>query len=162
MTAEKVNNDELDTALQREAEPEGGPRARAHAFLQQRFAPLGPRPEPDVEAAEAAAAPALPGDDDLPLASPLPAHFRRTRIRQYRQQQAQSGPPVAPISEAVEAGAAPVAQPNSWVPLGPTVVREGQGGTKPAVCGRTVPIFDTPIRSTIYVYKEQKHPIYSV
>src|SRR5712691_7793735 len=133
-----------------EPEPEGGPEARREAFLEERLAPLRPRGEDD-EAEEPAVPHGLPREG-AEGEEPLPKDFRRQLVERYRAaQEAQSEEKGMPRDREPEPGAAkpaeddaeaeppqpPSAPPaNNWVPIGPSVVREGQGGTKPATSGR--------------------------
>lgn len=153
-------------------EPEGGPHLRQRHFLAERLVRLRPKgtqdKEPEVGAAEpplepevgAAAPPA--GDD-----SPLPPNYRRNLMKEYRRRRRAQlqMPSAAPPVEADEgesgsrlaapAGPAPAppAQPpaNNWIPIGPSVVRQGQTGTKAAVSGRVPAIAVAPNGTTVYV-----------
>lgn len=130
----------------RGAEPEGGPSERKREFLEEREAPLAPkgapRPTPSTprEPGQAAEEPSLPSD------------FRRRLVEQYRerqQEQLQAAPEPSPGGgEQPEPPQPPPA--NNWIPIGPSVLRQGQGGVKPSTSGRTVGIAVAPGGNRVY------------
>ncbi|MFE7630130.1 WD40/YVTN/BNR-like repeat-containing protein [Kocuria sp. NPDC057446] len=140
---ENVPPDGTATPERTNPEPEDGPFERSRDFLEERLTPLQPK-SARTGAAPASLPPAAqkepprtgggaPGTDGAPRTvdddeEPSPLPDRRRTIREYRRRQQ---PPDAPR-------AAPDAPPaNNWVPIGPSVVRQGQGGVMPAVSGRT-------------------------
>jgi hypothetical protein len=126
-------------------------------------------PPPEGELSERAAAPGGPPSQP----------DRRELIRQYRQRQRdkleKEGGEPAPQADAGEArgegdGEEPsptnpsspaadseVPQPpvpppaNNWIPIGPSVLRQGQGGVKPPTSGRAVGIAVAPGGTRVYV-----------
>ncbi len=133
-TPEKPANHQEEQPFEHEAEPEGGPGERGREFLEVRLTPLTPRGIPRMRA------PVIPREPGQPLEeSPLPPDFRRQLVRDYRErQQPQQRAPVLPESGAGELEAPEAPQPppaNNWIPIGPSVVRQGQGGVKPAANG---------------------------
>jgi len=57
-----------------------------------------------------------------------------------------SGLPEPPPPEAPQPPPA-----NNWIPIGPSVLRQGQGGVKPATSGRTVGIAVAPGGARLYI-----------
>ncbi|WP_019501265.1 PQQ-binding-like beta-propeller repeat protein [Pseudanabaena sp. PCC 6802] len=164
------NINEQSEVPQQGKEPEGGPFARELAFLEERFATLEPKPlegsivepRPPVSSPEEEL-------DRLRASSTLPADFRRNLVEQYRQRQRQKlaaegistgeeGEGRADTEEPVEEEPeppppTPPAPPpaNNWIPIGPSVLRQGQGGVKPATSGRTPAIAVAPGGTRIYI-----------
>ena len=154
-------------------EPDGGPGERARAFLEERLTPLQeidptsdqPRPaplaDPVPEASDqppasnrgtAVRQPRPLSEDRQPPALP----DRRRLIRQYRERQNESIEPGTPRTPRDTLGAAPPMPPtpppaNNWIPIGPSVVRQGQGGVKPPTSGRTPAIAPVPGGNRCYV-----------
>lgn len=96
-----------------------------------------------------------PPPDEVP---PREAGARRRVIREYRKRQKQDAERKrgrAPDAGARGAGEQPEApQPppaNNWIPIGPSVLRQGQGGVKPATSGRTPGIAVVPGGTRVYV-----------
>ena len=132
-------------------EPEGGPSERSRAFLEERFTPLkrksegptGTRSVPPSEPPRRRRGDDEPGAASQPRgdASPAtPGPDRRTLIEEYRKRQERKGS--SPRSRGRASGEAPRAAPtpppaNNWIPIGPSVLRQGQGEVKPATSGRT-------------------------
>ena len=147
---QEPESDQEERRPEQEAEPEGGPRERERQFLEERLTPLAPKGAPRPPAS---APPEEPGE--LPEDSPLPTDSRRQIIQEYRRrQQAQQSPPAPPEprrgnSEPPEAPQPPPA--NNWIPIGPSVVRQGQGGVQPATSGRTPAIAVAPGGTRIYI-----------
>jgi len=133
------------------AEPEAGPLERERQFLEERLALLAPKGAPRAPAPAAVAAEL----GQTPEESPLPTDFRRQVIQEYRQRQQTQAPPraaPAPATEPLEPPEPPQPPPaNNWVPIGPSVVRQGQGGVKPATSGRTPAIAVAPGGARIYI-----------
>ncbi|OAN70691.1 hypothetical protein A8B78_04355 [Jannaschia sp. EhC01] len=144
-------------------EPEGGPAERARTFLEERLTPLKPKgEEPETPGGGGTERPPNPADHPKPAsgdtegASPRTespgggraAHIlpnRQRLIEQYRKRQRDLDRGAAPE--------APVAAPpaNNWIPIGPSVLRQGQGGVKPATSGRTPAIVVAPGGSRAYI-----------
>src|SRR6266508_728834 len=136
-----------------EPEPEGGPETRRQEFLEERLTPLRPRrTEEEGEAPTARPEKEQPG---------LPPDFRARRIGAYRARQEDqlkkkerearspsARPPGGgrkePEDEPDTPGSAEPPQPpapppaNNWIPIGPSVLRQGQGGTLPPTSGRVL------------------------
>lgn len=137
-------------------EPEGGPDARKREFLEERQTRLRPKPEADESAVPEAF-------------ETLPSDFRSQAISDYRARQrtqaskeSKSGPPkkktreAAPAEDRSPESAEPPQPPtpppaNNWVPIGPSVVRRGQGGTLPATSGRVMGFAIAPGGNTVYL-----------
>jgi len=136
-----------------ESEPEGGPYERERQFLEERLSTLAPKgsSRPTTRALEE------PGQP--PEGSPLPPDTRLRSIREYRKRQrAQSQSQSSALSrpetdtERAELQEAPQPPPaNNWIPIGPSVVRQGQGGVRPPVSGRTPAIAVAPGGTRIYI-----------
>jgi hypothetical protein len=149
-TPEKDAGHQEEKPLERQAEPEGGPGEREREFLEERMTPLAPKGAPRPPA------PVTPKEPGQPLEeSPLPPDFRRRLVQDYRRrQQAQQPPPVPPERGAGEPEQPEAPQPppaNNWIPIGPSVVRQGQGGVKPATSGRTPAIAVAPGGNRVYI-----------
>lgn len=135
---------------QQESEPEGGPLERERQFLEERLSPLAPKGSP-----RPSAPPAPEESGPPPQGSPLPPDTRRRIIREYRERQ-QAQPPAPALHETDEEGPeqpeAPQPPPaNNWIPIGPSVLRQGQGGVRPATSGRTPAIAVAPGGTRIYI-----------
>jgi photosystem II stability/assembly factor-like uncharacterized protein len=120
------------------------PYERERQFLEERLAPFPPK-------AEGAAAGGPPGPDAARLLEEperrLPPDFRRRLVEQYRsRRRAEAAARRAARSvedadeEVSEAGEAPEpprpASAGRWIPIGPSVVRQGQSPARPPVSGR--------------------------
>ena len=135
-----------------EPEPEGGPEGRREEFISERLTPLRPRGPEDEEEG-------LATRSIEEAQTELPADFRASRVAAYRKRQKKQ------LKEEEEGGARPRARrsrraresgeedadgeppqapspppANNWIPIGPSVVRKGQGGTLPSVSGRVLGI----------------------
>lgn len=151
-----------------EPEPDTGPRTRQDAFLAERTARLrapsdaGGREQPPSLAMD------RPGDDepagdqpdgDQPAEDRAPEQpDRRALIGQYRERQRAAAPdddaaePPASMDAGVDLPQPPVPAPaNNWVSIGPSVLRQGQGGVQPPTSGRTVGITVAPGGSRVYI-----------
>ncbi len=149
-TPEKPANHQEEQPFEHEAEPEGGPGERGREFLEERMTPLTPR------GVRRPPAPVTPKEPGQPLEeSPFPPDFRRQLVQDYRRrQQAQRRPPVPSESGAEELEQPEAPQPppvNNWIPIGPSVVRQGQGSVKPATSGRTPGIAVAPGGNRVYI-----------
>jgi len=146
-------------------EPEGGPDERMRSFLEERYTPLRrkdqpvapdttPKLPPEAEIApRPAGEEAEEGEEGGPertAGAPVqrPRIDRRRLIEQYRRRQVRhledrAQPPAAGPSGPF--GLAPQPPPaNNWIPIGPSVLRQGQGGVMPATSGRTPAIAVAP------------------
>lgn len=141
-----------------EAEPEAAASQRSRALDEL----TGTAPPPEAEPREPRAAPGGPPSQP----------DRRELIRQYRQRQRakreQDGGEPAPSADAgdgegtapgnptslaadPEARQPPVPPPaNNWISIGPSVLRQGQGGSKPPTSGRAVGIAVAPGGTRVY------------
>ena len=71
--------------------------------------------------------------------------FRQLRLQKLQSRRAEEGSGILPRE-------APVPPPaNNWIPIGPSVLRQGQGAVKPAVSGRTPAIAVAPGGTRIYI-----------
>ena len=156
----------MDDHTRRAPEPEGGPGARTRAFLNGRRTPLRPKKSGEEELSfratdqrklfsdvpdqrlEGAGATQLDGM----LEAPFAPGFRRHLIREYRRRQQRDiiGPEgkrtrSSTRPEGPSFYSAPAPPPaNNWIPIGPSVVRQGQAATKPSTSGRVVSIAVAP------------------
>jgi len=134
-----------------EPEPAGGPNARERSFLAQRFARARPKRETTGEAE--AERPPVPG--------PLPTGFRRQMVERFRERQrakqqeetareeeGEGGEPSGEEGPEAESGAG---TRGAWTPIGPSVLRRGQGEVQPATSGRVAGIAVTPGGARVYV-----------
>jgi hypothetical protein len=137
----------------RESEPEDGPHERERQFLEERLSELAPK------GSSRRATTSLPTEEtgEKPSeGSPLPSDIRHRIIREYRnRQRAQSSSAASRQAKDTEGSEPPEApQPppaNNWIPIGPSVLRQGQGGVKPATSGRTPAIAVAPGGARIYI-----------
>lgn len=135
-----------------EAEPEGGPAWREREFLAQRTTPIRPKGTPPPPAP--VTAPESDEAEEPPQAAALPPDFRLRLVEEYRRRQQEQQPPpaAAPAESGPEQPEAPQPPPaNNWIPIGPSVVRQGQGGVKPATSGRTPAIAVAPGGTRVYI-----------
>ena len=148
----------LEGGPEHEAEPQGGPLERDAEFLDERTTPMRPKDEPEP-AAPPEPVPdddqGMPEDDTSVIESRIDPDFRRRVIEEYRKrrgEQTDRSHPPAPDEHAGGPPQPPTPPPaNNWVPIGPSVVRQGQGGVKPATSGRTPAIAVAPGGSTIFI-----------
>lgn len=144
-TPEKAANDQEEKLYEHESEPEGGPGERSREFLEERMTSLTPKGAPRMTAA------ATPKElGQILEESPLPPDFRRRLVQDYRQRQ-QIQPPPLQAEELVQPEAPQPPPANNWIPIGPSVVRQGQGGVKPATSGRTPAIAVAPGGNLVYI-----------
>lgn len=134
MSSKKQPSD-ADEAFDVQAEPRGesGPLERERAFAATRFATVRPRGAPPPPPLAPLTPGQPPSEQEVGL---LPPSFRQKLITEYRKRQQDALPPAAPGGP----GAAPLAPlpppANNWIPIGPSVVRQGQAANRPAVSGR--------------------------
>lgn len=131
----------------RTAEPDSGPAERQREFLRERMVPLSPKEEGRKPSPETRKAEKRSGG------SPLPDEFRRRLVEEYRRRQQTKLPKMALREAGVPERPEPPQPPpaNNWIPIGPSVLREGQGGVKPATSGRTPAIKVAPGGNRIYI-----------
>ena len=130
---------------------EGGdnPSAREDQFIRERTTPLTPKGGPPPAIRERG----IPGGEDA--LEPHTADTRRDLMDEYRrrQRERQPPPPAHPREafgpEAPQAPGPP--QASNWIPIGPSVVRQGQGGARPATGGRTPAIAVAPGGNRVYI-----------
>src|SRR5215216_3586519 len=138
----------------RESEPEDGPYERERQFLEERLSKLAPkgsfrRPSISLPTEETG--------EEPPEDSRLPSDIRHRIIREYRKrQQAQSSSAAASRQATDTEGSGPPEAPqpppaNNWIPIGPSVLRQGQGGVKPSTSGRTPAIAVAPGGTRVYI-----------
>jgi len=164
------NLDEGQEPSEREAEPRGGPAKRVQEFLDERFATLRPK-EAAGEGEPEPCPPHIPLERGLEAPEPgeeaeegLPDDYRLTLIEQYRQRQEEQleeegrAPPPSPREPPTREGRAPPPPlpptpppANNWIPIGPSVLRQGQGGVKPATSGRVPGIAVAPGGARVYI-----------
>ena len=153
-----------------EPEPEGGPDARREEFIQERLTPLRPRSPEPPEAEGIAPAPA--DEEERAEISP---DFRASRVADYRARQkkqlqknkkekkqeqgrrrgSSADPDQSETAEEDNLGEGPPLPPapppaNNWIPIGPSVLRQGQGGTLPPVSGRVLGFAIAPGGDRVY------------
>ena len=138
-------------AAAQETESEDGPRERVRQLLEERLSPLSqkgaPRSTVRIPVLDDGAAP----DSRPSERQPAAIDYRRKIVRDYRlRQQAQ-----LPLSRTLDTAAAPLPPlpppANNWIPIGPSVLRQGQGGVQPATSGRTPTIAVAPGGSRVYI-----------
>ncbi len=144
---EPGTEEEAEQAKQ-EKEARGGPMRRLSEFAEERFATRRPKDAPeDVPVAPTDRAMAR-SEESKPILTP---DFRTKRMEQYRalqrqQMEEEAAPPVpsADEDEGEQPPAAddelpqPVSPPpaNNWIPIGPSVLRQGQMPNRGAMAGR--------------------------
>ena len=146
-----------------------GPFERERAFLEERFSLISPKKEKH-DAQETINA---LSNETPPNVQPVDANFRLNLIRKYRELQSlsqqqeldlddnptfsktksdNSAESKKKIFETPELREVPLPPPaNNWIPIGPAVLRQGQGGVKPATSGRTVDIAVCPGGNRVYI-----------
>ena len=127
---------------------EAGPLQRAEGLLEQRLAVLRPRGAVPRE-------PSVMPRPDVPSAKmgegPLPFDFRQRLMADYRQRQGEQLPPAARRERgAGKRGPALPPPANNWIPIGPSVVRQGQAANRPAVSGRVTGLAIAPAATRVY------------
>ena len=150
-----------------EAEPDAGPIGRQDAFLAERMTTLrraesaepgevrgADQTHPEVPTRTALASPA-----DVERAGESRQPDRQALVREYRERQraareegtagATREIPEAAVGEAPPQPPAPPPA-NNWVSIGPSVLRQGQGGVQPPTSGRTVGFAIAPGGSRVY------------
>jgi len=135
---------------------ESNPLRRQRAFLRQRYALL--QPAEDAEGATRGAAdlffediPERVSVADQALVPTLPANFQRSVMRAYRGRQSGGGAEAAARGEFFFEDAPLPGPANNWVPLGPSVLRQGQAVNRPAVSGRVAGLAVAPGGLRVYV-----------
>ncbi|HEX7312585.1 MAG TPA: hypothetical protein VF297_01620 [Pyrinomonadaceae bacterium] len=142
---------------------ESNPLKRQRAFLRQRYALLQPSDAPPPEAGLGSADIIFEPESesvsvaDEGLTPTLPPTFQRSVMRAYRRRQQPGGDeqeaaPTLPGDSPFLLQDAPLPGPsNNWVPLGPSVLRQGQALNRPAVSGRVAGIAVAPGGLRVYV-----------
>lgn len=153
MSTDDANSDKDELRSRSAKKIESNTLDRQRAFLRQRFAQLRSPDTPDVSFSIPAA---MTPDAGTPGGSaPLPQAFHKNLMTSYRQRQSATVGDAGPsTSEAVEnlSFEAPLPAPfNNWVPLGPSVLRQGQAVSRPAVSGRVAGIAVAPGGLRVYV-----------
>lgn len=138
-----------------EVEPEGGPLERDREFLRERITQTRSRSQagltPEIEPAPIPLDPEPQDEAARQAWSELAAQrrqalgdFRQFRLQKLRARRPEEGVGILPRE-------VPVPPPASnWIPIGPSVLRQGQGGVQPAVSGRTPAIAVAPGGTRIY------------
>lgn len=150
---------EMEKSRQMLAEPQGGPWARNRAVMDERIATQRPKDEDDTSAAAPASRTDAGSDSET---TEIPASFRRDRIGEYRKRQKkaleereeESEPPsVARRTRARGVAPEPAAPSpaNNWIPIGPSVVRQGQVSNQASVSGRVSGIASIAGGTTVFV-----------
>jgi hypothetical protein len=98
------------------------------------------------------AAPRLAGGESPRM--PVSAKFRQRTVDEYRERKRAAmiqSLPTADMAESVQPPEAPREAPaNNWIPIGPSVVRQGQGANRPAVSGRVAGLAVAPGGQRVY------------
>lgn len=142
---------------QSEPEPELGPQRREIEFLEERTQPIRPKGEPPAEPLTRPESDSEDdGSDESEIENRIDPDFRSRLVDEYRRRQREQlkepRPPASDAAGTVEPPQPPAPPPaNNWIPIGPSVVRQGQGGVKPATSGRTPAIAIAPGGSTVYI-----------
>jgi hypothetical protein len=166
VTENEVPEEEMTPEGTREAER--GPAGRLEAAIAERFATRHPKDEEPTEAA-----PALMPVDEVPKGtkSPAPLDTRRRLMDEYRKRQAEQvqekrgiPPPMLAIGEPEEEAAeedeeeeepSPPQPPqpppaNNWIPIGPSVLRQGQMPNRSPMAGRIAGLAVAPAATRVY------------
>ena len=141
------------------SESESEPLEREREFLRERMIRMRPKSEGTTDAEPGPTfLPAKP-EAETPFGPPLVdvppelaetrrqalEEFRQLRLQKLQSRRAEAGPGISPRE-------APVPPPvNNWIPIGPSVLRQGQGAVRPAVSGRTPAIAVAPGGTRIYI-----------
>lgn len=139
---------EMENSHEMVAEPRGGPWARILAGAEERTATQRPKDEDDAQEATPASRAGAEADSETPE---IPGGFRRDRIREYRKRQKKAleerddepePPSVAGRPRSRREAPEPVGPPpaNNWIPIGPSVIRQGQVSNQASVSGRVAGI----------------------
>ena len=141
-----------------EPEPDGGPLEREREFLRERITQTRSRSQAELIAETEPAPTPIPLEPELQdeatrkVWSDL-AEQRRQALNDFRQLRAQKLRSRRPQERAEllprEALVPPPA--DNWIPLGPSVLRQGQGAVQPAVSGRTPAIAVAPGGTRVYI-----------
>jgi hypothetical protein len=141
-----------------EAEPESGPEERQRQFIAERMTRLRPKDAPEESAPSSA-----PDLEGAPTEPEFPDALHRDAVRQYRERQRRQSEESADYASTSEEEAHPApgeseppeppdpAPASNWIPIGPSVLRQGQGGVKPATSGRTPGISVFSGGDTVYI-----------
>jgi hypothetical protein len=139
-----------------EPEPEGGPYERERQFLEERLSTIAPKRSFRPPATRTLEEPGQP-----PGGPPPPSDIRHRIIGEYRKRQQLAKSSASSQQETdkeddkedpPELPEAPRPPPaNNWIPIGPSVLRQGQGGVNPATSGRTPAIAVAPGGGRIYI-----------
>lgn len=141
---------------------EGGPAARLRAFLGPRMAVAHPRDEPIPVAWTAAGRRLHDAGSAAVMAAAVGAAgptgrddvgFRQRLVEQYRRRRPDHGPGTfaARAAGGLRPQAPRPAPTVNWIPIGPTVARQGQAAGRPAVSGRVAGIAVAPGGQRVYV-----------
>ena len=162
----KISSKSKSRRVDRSKDDEVGPYERERSFLEERFSLISPKKERPKGQETINAS-----NDVAPNVQPVAANFRLNLIRKYRelqsQQQAVRGSDdLSTFSKTSDKSTeskkkdfdhpelreVPLPPPaNNWIPIGPSVLRQGQGGVKPATSGRTVGIAVSPGGNRVYI-----------
>jgi hypothetical protein len=139
-----------------EAEPESGPDERQREFIAERTARLHPKDEPEEAVADSATnLEGAPTEPEFPDTLHLDAvqEYRRRQRQQLDEQPEEESAGESPASADEPEPPEPPNPPpaNNWIPIGPSVLRQGQGGVKPATSGRTPGISVFPGGNIVYI-----------
>ena len=165
-----------DESIQKAPEAEGRVAERQRTFLEERFATSRPKVTAAVPESPRPAAPQYSpsetpvGGEPTGHEGPSPTNPRLRQIAEYRRCQkhklAQQGasaagaqPPHSGSTPLLGASPAVGNQPqppqpppaNNWVPIGPSVLRQGQGGVRPSTSGRTPGIVTAQGGDRVYI-----------
>jgi hypothetical protein len=128
------------------SEPDDGPKERVREFLEERFTPIRQKGEPE------------PGGMESLEDTADAAEERREALEEFRRRRQQrqiESLPIPPQEEELESGPPPEPPSpppaNNWIPIGPSVLRQGQGGVNPATSGRCPAIAVAPGGLRLYV-----------
>ena len=141
------------------SESESEPLEREQEFLRERIIRMRPKGEDTTDTESGPTFLPEKPEPETPFEPPLVdvpselAETRRQALEQFRQlrlqklqsRRAEERPGILPRE-------APVPPPaNNWIPIGPSVLRQGQGAVRPAVSGRTPAIAVAPGGTRIYI-----------
>src|SRR5688572_21133679 len=151
-------NDDQD--VPEETLREAGPLGRLRQFAAERFATRHEKDEDDTPGPPIAGAAGVPDELAPEAIPPTPTSYQR-RVRQFRARQRRQMGGEAEEDAEDGVGPGPMAAPGppqppqpppagNWVPIGPSVLRQGQVSNQTATSGRIAGLAVAPAATRIY------------